>query len=150
MASRLITTGLSTVVITTALLAGPATAQPPAPTPSAPTTQLSPQSPGGGGGTEQIPVRDPATGGVRWDQFGGDPAEAPQDMDGFFESTLGWLRTFCAVAGVLGVLCCAFLTAIGFRGRSEAAKKALVSLPSVLLGTCMAGSAAAILTVFIV
>ncbi|GGK68764.1 hypothetical protein [Nocardia camponoti] len=139
----LVGSGMAALALT--VLGGPATAQPPT-TPAAPSGQLSPQSPGGGGSGEQIPVRDPKTGGVRWDQFGGDPAGAATDLDSFIDQILGWLQTFAAYAGVLGVVICAALTVIGIRGRSDAAKKAMTSLPYVLGGTVLAGSTATILT----
>lgn len=144
---RLITAAVVVAMSITAF-GGVADAQPPT-TPGPPPTQLSPQSPGGGGSGEQIPIGDAPTGGVRWDQFGGDPAGAPQNLDSFIDTTLGWLRTIAGFSGVLGLLICAALTFIGIRGRSEGAKKAMHSVPFVLAGTVLAGSATAILTVII-
>ncbi|MGW5453123.1 hypothetical protein [Nocardia sp. NPDC003979] len=129
--------------------AGAVHAQPPT-TPAPPTSQqLSPQSPGGGGTGEQIPLRDPATGGVRWDRFGGDPADAPEDLDSFIADSLGWLRTLALACAVGGVLISAAVLMVGIRGRSEQAKKALFSLPVVLVATVLSGSAYTVINTFL-
>ncbi|WP_280402951.1 hypothetical protein [Nocardia brasiliensis] len=134
----------------TASGAGVVHAQPPTTTPSpAPSTQLSPQSPGGGGSGEQIPIRDPKTGGVQWDKFGGDPANAPADLDTFINDALGWLRTLSLVCSVAGVLIIAATLTVGIRGRSEQAKKALEKFPIVLGATVMSGSAYTVLMIFL-
>jgi len=64
-------------------------AQPPTTTPARPESAAEPASPGGGGSGEQIPIRDPKTGGVQWDKFGGDPVNAPADLDSFINDALG-------------------------------------------------------------
>lgn len=136
-----------TATLTTAC-AGVVHAQPPT-TPAPPTNQqLSPQSPGSGGG-EQIPIRDPATGGVQWDKFGGNPAEAPEDLDAFIADSLGWMRTLALACAVGGVLITAAVLMVGIRGRSEQAKKALHSLPVVLGATVLSGSAYTVIDVFL-
>ncbi|PXX53893.1 hypothetical protein DFR70_12614 [Nocardia tenerifensis] len=137
------------VVVTAASAAG-VHAQPPTttPNPAPPSQQLSPQSPGGGSG-EQIPIRDPKTGGVQWDKFGGDPAEAPADLDAFITDALGWLRTLALVCAVAGMLILAAALIVGIRGRSEQAKKALEKFPLVLGATVMSGSAYTVLMIFL-
>lgn len=130
--------------------AGVVHAQPPTTTPAPPTSQqLSPQSPGGGGAGEQIPIRDPATGGVQWDRFGGDPAEAPVDLDSFISDSLGWMLTLALACAVGGVLITAAVLMVGIRGRSEQAKKALHSLPVVLVATVLSGSAYTVINAFL-
>jgi hypothetical protein len=86
---------------------------------------------------------------VQWDQFGGDPADAPEDLDSFVDSVIGWLKTIAGAAAVIGVLIVASLMVIGIRGRSEAAKKALDGLPAVLLATTIAGSAWTVISIFL-
>lgn len=112
--------------------------------------QLTPQSPGSPdgqtGGLEQ--EKTPKTGGVRWEEFGGDPADAPKDMDSFITDILGWLKTIAGIAAVIGVLVVASLMVIGLRGRSEAAKKALDGLWPIVLGTIIAGSAYTVVSIF--
>ncbi|AXK89967.1 hypothetical protein SAMN05421776_11327 [Nocardia farcinica] len=130
--------------------AGAVHAQPPTTTPApTPSQQLSPQSPGGGGSGEQIPIQDPKTGGVQWDKFGGDPANAPEDLDSFIAAALGWLRTLALACAVGGVLITAGVLMVGIRGRSEQAKKALHSLPVVLGATVLSGSAYTVIHVFL-
>lgn len=121
------------------------------PAPAAPTTeQLTPESPGApSSGGSDIGITAPKTGGVRWDEFGGSADEAPEDLDSFIDSVLGWLKTIAAVAGVLGILTCASLMAIGMKGRSEAARKALEGLPVILLATVIAGASWTVVTVFV-
>jgi hypothetical protein len=148
---RLIAGATVAAVLTVAAAAG-ASAQPPtspSPVPPASTQQLTPQNPGGAGNTEQIPVKDPKTGGVRWDQFGGDPADAPQNLDSFIDDVLGWMRTGAGITAVLGVLVSAGLIVIGIRGRSEQAKRAMTTLPVVFGGTVLSASAATILSIFL-
>lgn len=104
--------------------------------------QLTPQSPGAPSlTTGESEYRAPQTGGVRWEDFGGDPADAPDDLDSFISTTLGWLKTIAAAAGLLGLIAIATLMMIGLRGRSEAARKAMDGVPAVLLATIIAGSA---------
>ncbi|MBC7300097.1 MULTISPECIES: hypothetical protein [Nocardia] len=134
----------------TAVGVGVVHAQPPTTAPAPPTSQqLSPQSPGGGGTGEQIPIRDPTTGGVRWDRFGGDPADAPEDLDSFIADSLGWMRTLALACAVGGVLITAAVLMVGIRGRSEQAKKALHSLPVVLVATVLSGSAYTVINAFL-
>ncbi|UDH01778.1 hypothetical protein [Rhodococcus opacus] len=92
---------------------------------------------------------EPATGGVQWEEFGGDPADAPTDLNSFIDSTLGWLKTIALFAGVLGLLIVACLMVIGIRGRSEVAKKAMEGVFPVLLGTVFAGSAYVLVGIFV-
>lgn len=104
--------------------------------------QLTPQNPGAPSVTTgESEHQAPQTGGVRWEDFGGDPANAPDDLDSFISTTLGWLKTIAAVAGILGLITIATLMVIGLRGRSEAARKAMDGVPAVLLATILAGSA---------
>ncbi|MGV9679138.1 hypothetical protein ACWDSJ_27985 [Nocardia sp. NPDC003482] len=127
---------------------GAALAQPPATTP-VPSGQVSPQSPGGAGPGEQIPIRQPATGGVQWDRFGGDGTNAPHDLDSFITDVIGWLRTLALVCAMAGALITAALLIAGVRGRSDQAKRALERFPTVLAATVMAGSAYTIIMIFL-
>lgn len=111
--------------------------------------QLTPQSPGSPSGTSsEVEYTPPPTGGVRWDEFGGDPTDAPTDMRSFVNAVLGWMKTLAGIAGVLGLLTVAGLMIIGLRGRSEAARKAFDGVWPVLLGTLFAGSAYTITSLF--
>ena len=124
-------------------------AQPPMNTPApAPSQQLSPQSPGGGSG-EQIPIREAPTGGVQWERFGGDPSDAPADLDSFIVDAIGWLRTLTLICAVGGVLIIAATLTVGIRGRSEQAKTALKKFPIVLAATVMSGSAYTVISMFL-
>lgn len=98
--------------------------------------------------TEADPSEDAGTGGVRWDEFGGTSDEAPQDLDSFIDTTLGWLKTLTGYAGVLGVLIVAALMVIGIKGRSEAAKKAVDGLPAVVVATIISGAAYTFIRLF--
>ena len=98
--------------------------------------------------TEADPSEDVGTGGVRWDEFGGTSDEAPQDLDSFIDTTLGWLKTLTGYAGVLGVLIVAALMVIGIKGRSEAAKKAVDGLPAVVVATIISGAAYTFIRLF--
>ena len=89
------------------------------------------------------------TGGVGWDQFGGNPADAPADLDSFITDVLGWMKTLSLYFAVLGALACVAVIVIGIRGRSQVAKKGLEGLPAVLLAVTMASGAAAILGMFV-
>ncbi len=97
---------------------------------------------------EADPSEDAGTGGVRWDEFGGTSDEAPQDLDSFIDTTLGWLKTLTGYAGVLGVLIVAALMVIGIKGRSEAAKKAVDGLPAVVVATIISGAAYTFIRLF--
>lgn len=91
----------------------------------------------------------PPTGGVQWDQFGGNPADAPADLDNFITDVLGWMKTLTLYFAVLGALASVAVIVIGMRGRSQVAKKGLEGLPAVLLGTVIASSTTAILGIFV-
>lgn len=145
--------GVAAVVFVAGLMltgTGAAYAQPaPAPSASPTTEQLSPQNPGGTTpGVDEIPIQDPETGGVQWSQFGGNPTDAPDDLDSFVDDILGYLRTITLYAAAMGVLIAAGALMIGIRGRSEHSKRALETLPAVLIGTVMAGAAGTILSMF--
>ncbi|MFD6463980.1 hypothetical protein [Streptomyces roseolus] len=86
---------------------------------------------------------------MQWNKFGGDPANAPTDLDSFINDVLGWLRTLALLCAVAGVLIIASTLTVGIRGRSEQAKKALEKFPIVLAATVMSGSAYTILTMFL-
>ncbi|MEV6364882.1 hypothetical protein [Nocardia asteroides] len=86
---------------------------------------------------------------MQWDKFGGNPAEAPEDLDSFIADSLGWMRTLALACAVGGVLITAAVLMVGIRGRSEQAKKALHSLPVVLGATVLSGSAYTVINVFL-
>ncbi len=67
-------------------------------------------------------------------------------MDSFVTDVLGWMRTAAIIAGVLGLLTIAAMLMVGLRWRSEQSRRALESLPAVLLATVISGSAATILS----
>lgn len=149
--------GVAAVVLAAGLTlagTGVAYAQPapaPAPSPAPTTEQLSPQNPGGTTpGVDEVPIQEPKTGGVQWDQFGGNPTDAPKDLDSFVDDILGYLRTFTLYAAAMGVLIVAGALMIGIRGRSEHSKRALETLPAVLIGTVIAGAAGTVLSMFVI
>jgi hypothetical protein len=99
-----------------------------------------------GSGESEVPIEPPKTGAPNWNQFGGDPADAPHDMNSFVTDVLGWMRTTAVIAGILGLLTIAVMLVVGMRWRSEQSRRALESLPAVLLATVISGSAATILS----
>lgn len=99
-----------------------------------------------GSGASEVPIKPAKTGAPDWNRFGGDPADAPSDMDSFVTDVLGWMRTAAIIAGVLGLLTIAAMLMVGLRWRSEQSRRALESLPAVLLATVISGSAATILS----
>ncbi len=106
------------------------------------------QFPGNSSGSSEseVPIKPAKTGAPDWNRFGGDPADAPGDMNSFVTDVLGWMRTAAVIAGVLGLLTIAMMLIIGLRWRSEQSRRALESLPAVLLATVISGSAATILS----
>jgi hypothetical protein len=150
-----------TAAVLTALLAttaaGAACADPPAPPPPAPGIPLpTPHAPAlplfprgqnnKDGGDSEVPIQPAKTGTPDWNKFGGDPADAPHDLNSFVISVLGWMRTAALLAGLLGLVTIGGMLAVGLRWRSEQSRRALESLPAVLLATVISGSAATILT----
>lgn len=143
------------VLLMMAAAGGVAQGQPPAPAPAPgpglPTSHK-PLPPGhqpgntGGGEESEVPIRPPKTGAPDWNRFGGDPVDAPRDLNSFVTAVLGWMRTASLIAGVLGVLTIAGMLVVGLRWRSEQSRRALDALPVVLLGTVISGSAATVLS----
>ncbi|MGW5317798.1 hypothetical protein ACWEVD_01095 [Nocardia thailandica] len=60
---------------------------------------------------------------------------------------IGYVKTVCTIAAVLGSLAVAAMLAVGMRGRSDTAKNALTHLPFVFLGVVLTGSTAGLIQV---
>ncbi|WP_216892148.1 hypothetical protein [Nocardia alni] len=154
MAVTIVVTGLTVIAAVGAAQAQPIPPALPGITPPGMTAPTShpPQPPtqvpsgGTGGGESEVPIEPAKTGAPDWNRFGGDPAGAPRDMNSFVTDVLGWMRTAAVIAGVLGLLTIAAMLVIGSRWRSEQSRRALDSLPAVLLATVISGSAATILS----
>lgn len=144
---------LAALVLVTALwtATGVASAAP-SDTPAAPSSSA-PAEPGQSTGADPSTAEDPASSGgdeikwgtpkegqLHWDQFGGNADEGPQTLDEFSTFVIGLLLTGTGVVAVITSLTICLLMAVGVRGRSEVAKRALESSIWVWAGVVLAGS----------
>lgn len=152
MTRRLVAAAIGAVIMGS-LFVIPAVAEPTTPTtpptPAAPTSQLSPINPGTPGQEGNVDLRAPRTGGVQWDQFGGNADDAPTNLPNFIDSMIAWGKTIGLFLAMFAGLSCLFLVVIGIRGRSEVAKVGLRGLIPVFGGAAMIGLAATIAIVFV-
>ena len=62
------------------------------------------------------------------------PAAVPAEVSGVVGTLLGWAKAACIIAGVFGLLACAFMLMLGRRNRSQMAVDGAVGLPYVIGG----------------
>jgi hypothetical protein len=77
------------------------------------------------------------------------PASPVPGLDGVATTFLGWLRWTLAVCGVVGLLICGIMMAVGRRGRSAFAAEGAAGIPWVIGGLTLGTVAANIVFFFI-
>lgn len=90
------------------------------------------------------------TGGVNWSQFHTTgTAGAATTLTGFVDQILGWMKEWGGYLAGFAILAVALLMILGFRHRSEVARKALEGLPFIFAGALLIGSAASLVAALV-
>lgn len=107
-----------------------------APDPSAPASSEAAETEGG----DEIKYGTPKEGQLKWEEFGGDADDAPQNLDEFSDFVIGTLLTGFGVVAVMSGMTVCLLMIVGARGRSSVAKAALESSIWLWVGLLVGGS----------
>ena len=113
--------------------APPSSSSAPTSNPPAPTTAP-------GDTSAEIPAGTPKQGTIHWEQFGSGQDDAPQDLQSFSNTIIGYALTAFGAAAVISTLCIFMMMIVGFRGRSQVAKLAAEQSVWVWVAVMIVGS----------